>query len=525
MRNRSLVSLLAIAALGAACSTVIGIEEVHEGPDPEGQSGSSSSGKGGASGSGQGGSASGQGGTAGSAGKAAGGSAGNAAGNGGAAGAQAGRAGSGGQVSGGSGGSGGDSGQAGEATSAGSGGGPQDKTVRGKVVSYWLQPIEGVTVSIGDASAETDDDGEFEIPDVADTYDAKFVVNYQRNNAPASYGWVYEGLTRRDPTLQVYGGLDDKSGQIFIDPSDFDADNQVLTVAVASEYGDSEHPEISSAAGVHTSSTWNGPDDVGGRAHALLYSVDDNDLPTAYFSYTSEPVTLTTSGEANIYLDLSEGPVDSATISGTVTSPSSTDRENRVYVRFANHASLPLVWDYSDGVDSFSYIVPSIGDAQISVSAAEGTAAFGQAAVVHRDGLSAGQANIELEIPEPPSLVAPADEDVIDAESIFSWTGDQDTYLFHAEAYEGAYAGLYIVTARKQITLPTFSNGFGLAANLVHWWRVETHGSAQSVDELAGPDGFADSYGESKGEGPNGPRSGTSGSFTITSSRYFTVAP
>jgi hypothetical protein len=522
-------SAVALAAFAAACSSLIGIEEIHEGPDPagasdggtaSGSSGTSAGGKGGAAGTGQAGTANGGGkGGTGAAGRGSGGGGGAGAGNGGSGGSTP-NAGSGGAAS-------GSAGAAGEAGAAG--GGTEDSTVRGRIVSYWLQPIEDVHVMIGDASADTNEDGEFEIPDVADTYDVKFVVNYGRNGTnTASYGWVYEGLTRRDPTLQVYGGLDDQSGAVFVVPEEASFDgSRVATIAIGSDFGDSQHSP-SSAAGLHGTSLWNGPDMIPAVAHGLLWNTDENDLPTSYAAYATEPLTLTTTAEANVYLSLPDGEVDSGTISGSVTSPTTEDRANKAFVRFPTNAMIELFWDYGENLDpgSFSYNVPALANGSITVMASEGDSYFGAAAVAHRGGLAAGQSDVELAIPEPPELMAPSDQDVVDEDGIFSWTSDAKTFVWHAEDQESAtFQGLYVVTARKQITLPSFPNGFSLAANLIHSWRVETHGTGDTVDDLAGPEGFSDAFGESEGGEPNGPRRDEAGSYAISFSRIFTVMP
>ena len=43
-----------------------------------------------------------------------------------------------------------------------------------------------------------------------------------------------------------------------------------------------------------------------------------------------------------------------------------------------------------------------------------------------------------------------------------------------------------MVTARQTISTPTFPNGFKLRDGDTGWWRVETHGDAETVDDLAG---------------------------------------
>jgi hypothetical protein len=53
-------------------------------------------------------------------------------------------------------------------------------------------------------------------------------------------------------------------------------------------------------------------------------------------------------------------------------------------------------------------------------------------------------------------------------------------------------------------------------------YRVETHGDAATVDELAGPSGFIDEFGWSECDGPEGPRR-EDGSYAISLARYITA--
>ena len=118
-------------------------------------------------------------------------------------------------------------------------------------------------------------------------------------------------------------------------------------------------------------------------------------------------------------------------------------------------------------------------------------------------------------------MIAPVDGTQLTANTMFSWNGEQDTYVWHAES-NSWYEGMYVVTTRKTITMPTFPNGFTFRAGDDGYWRVETHGDAETVDDLAGPDGFVDSFGPYADE-PDGPRR-DAGSFAISAGRGI-VAP
>ncbi|HEY3500036.1 MAG TPA: hypothetical protein VGK73_35345, partial [Polyangiaceae bacterium] len=306
MRRFTFLCLVAVSASAFACSSLLGIEDLHEGPDPAGE-GADGGTAAGTSGTGDGGTAgsavSGAGGRSGGSGGVGGTSAGSSGSGGSAGEASGGKAGAAGTGTSGTSGSAGVAGSGATGGSGGSGGTPGDPTVRGRVVNVWLQPISGVHVMIGDASTDTDASGAFEIQDVAESYDAKLVVNYVHANRDASYGWVYEGLTRRDPTLQVYGGLPERSGDIFVQPNATFDDTRDFLVAIGSDYGATAH-SASSSAGAHTSSIWDGPDTITARAHGLLWTIDGDELPTGYLAYDEIPVSLTEMDEASVALEL-----------------------------------------------------------------------------------------------------------------------------------------------------------------------------------------------------------------------------
>src|SRR5690606_29222642 len=253
----------------------------------------------------------------------------------------------------------------------------------------------------------------FEIADVPEEYDAMMIVRYRRfgNDGP-EYGWVYQGLTRRDPTLQVYAGISLRSGNIHFTPQNLDLSGnpRILGTALGGDYG-AWYREGTTE--VSTSTSWYGPGTVTMSAHGLAWE-ETSGLPTSYVAYDtlSAPVAVTDStGTTEFELDLADSVVASGTISGSVTSPTTDDRENRVYVRFASNAVIPVVEHYGPSLMSdFTYTVPSLPNASITVAASEGTAFLSAAAVVHRDNLSPGQSEISLTIPSPCVLNAPAND-------------------------------------------------------------------------------------------------------------------
>lgn len=514
---------------GAGCSSILGIEDIHEGEKPggeggEGANGGSTGNRGGSAGATNGGAT--NGGSAGS--STTGGRAGSTS-NGGASG----DAGGGGEGDTG----GGDSGGSSSGGSAGTGGMP-DPTVRGKLVTTWMQPIPATTIFLthpetGEpiGQADTGTDGTFEIEDVPDAYDAKFVINYQVNNPSdiRTFGWVYLGLTRRDPTLQVYNGLNYRSGNYSAYMTGLPAppfDNMRCALGIGGPHGNTS-TSISLPNGIgQSSSAWQGPDTHPISADALLMDLDENDIPTAYRAYDRQLAVLG-NVQATMTFDLEADTISSGTIAGDVISATSSDRTNYVHLRFETNATIELVEQYGADLTpaSFSYLVPTITGASIEIAAVEGTPSFGSAACAHRDRLAPDPEDVVIEIPTPPVQVSPTTGITnVDGSTIFSWTSTAQTFVLFLNNIEptSPFGGMYIVTAEKQASIPEFPNTFTLIPGDLYNWRVETHRSWATVDEMTGPDGFADSWAPYC-EAPERPLRGD-GQFAISAGRTFTMA-
>ena len=162
-----------------------------------------------------------------------------------------------------------------------------DPTVRGRIITTWNQPVPNITVMIGDAEADTNANGEFEIPDVAATYDAKFVLNYDLNGIELTATCISgsPGVTRR---CRCTSGLPSRSTNISATPQNLtgtDFTNRKLLLGLGGPEGENNH-NVSLPAGIGQSgATWQGPEMTNVTAHALLFEHDANSLPTTYRSY------------------------------------------------------------------------------------------------------------------------------------------------------------------------------------------------------------------------------------------------
>ena len=137
--------------------------------------------------------------------------------------------------------------------------------------------------------------------------------------------------------------------------------------------------------------------------------------------------------------------------------------------------------------------------------------------MAYKSGLSPGQTHVELTIPPVPVLNAPAQDSVLADDTIFSWSNTAGAYIWIliSDAY---YEGIFVVTSEHQLSLPSFPNGLDLLRpGNVYLWRVETHGDAESVDDLTGPKGFAGEYHYLSPDEPEGPVRTTS-TYALSSS-------
>ncbi len=415
-------------------------------------------------------------------------------------------------------------GGAGPGGAAGAGG--TDSTVRGRVIDFWRHPIPNIPVEVNGTVTTTDDDGEFEVADVPAVYDASFVVQNVGRYGQFTHGWVYQDLTRRDPTLQIYQGLTYHSERVeLLGENVTEIDDPLLGLSIAGPDGSFPTSSTNPTAFNPSSVDWHGPVATTATAHALFMRLNpDNDFPIDYVAYDSPRVALVDGAPPTVRLDLSRDEIPAGNLLGTVTAPVDPDRSNQVFVRFPTGGAIKLLSDAA-GPDSFSYLVPNLPQGSLTV-AASATYANGGLSIAHEDGLSGGSEPVALTLPTPSGLAAPAGgANGVDSTTSFQFIGspDCDAYLVTMSSYYYNSA-LYVVTSREEFNIPEVLGGdFQLLPDdLVEWW-VETHGDAGSVDEMAASGGFMDAFSADE-ETPKGPRLG-SGSYTASSRRSFTTAP
>ncbi|MEI9937900.1 MAG: hypothetical protein WDO69_11840 [Pseudomonadota bacterium] len=522
LHTRSLTRLAPFATLLAlaACSSVLGIEDLHEGPAPGG-AGDDAAGDNGTGGSvvNGGGAAM----TAGSSGNGQGGTTGNAGNSG--SGANGGSMTTGGGSGNGTGGAVADAGAGGEA--------PQGSSVHGHVIDYWGRKLGNVPVEIDGTLVTTDELGAFVIDDVAPEYDVSLTVEFPDNYDGEHFGWVFQGLTRRDPTLQVYAGLELHSGNLDIIPSNASATltgTRTMTIAMGGPDGSDEFTDASAGGYDGISVYWRGLGTASETAHGLIWQATAG-VPTGYYAYDKQLVALDglSTNHSMVTLDMSAKTIASGNIAGTVTANGGKTRANGVFLQFTSNAIMTLAQD--NGPATFSYLVPTIANSSVIFSASEGSsdegdAYYGAYAVAHKDTLAAGVSGISVSIPKPATLLTemPASsKDKVDSNTVFSFQGGAGSAGLYVVAFRQPdnsalrTDGLFVVTTKKSFKMPKVVNdGFALDPGASYYWRVETHGSFATTDAATSATGYLDEFsGDFYGLVPVGPRRGD-GSFTIS---------
>ncbi len=399
-------------------------------------------------------------------------------------------------------------------------------TVSGRVVDFFRRPLPNIPVTIAGTTVATDAQGQFSFTEVTAPYTASLTLSYERNNSPAHYGYVFDGLTRVDPTLQVYGGTPERGTTltVAIQNADFAEPTREALFAFTSPDG-SITASLGNAETTLVSPSWSGPATITGAAHALLVrraGTLSSDPPVAYEAHQASTLAVSDAIPATTGFNLSPQAIPVANISGSASGGDASDRSNIVSLRFADGVVLPLI-DESAPTEGFSYVVPVLPGASLSVAAANGfTAPF---SVAHRENVAPGQAGLALAVPSPVTLGSPTSGAVVSDATPFVWSAvaqTASTFVWHLE-FVDTFQGMFIITNRTTVTLPEFADGLSVPPDTAVFWSVETHGDQPSVDAATGPTGFLDAF-ALRADFPRGPSS-ADGYFTESERREFTVEP
>jgi hypothetical protein len=498
LRMSPLVWLLALGA----CTSVLGIEDLHEGPrDGEtGGSDNTTSGKTNSAGkNNNSGGSDDTGGTTGSGGK----------------------TGAGGKTSN-NGGTGNVAADAGMGNVAADGGAPEGGApnpagpVHGKVIDRWGMPVANVTVQIGAEQVSTSDDGTFTVKDAAGTYDASLLIE--------QVGWVYQDLTRRDPTLQVYSALNSRDTWVQVGFKNGKlGTNEVISVAFGTPTGTTEDNGVGTDDTFPMTPDWDGGPTTSATGHSLYWTINPTTkLPVSYKGYDAQAITLNSEIDtATMTFDLAAKVIAGKAVTGTAVPYGQGDRHNSVFMRFTSGASIQVV-DDQPAANAFTYMTPTLATSSITFAAWEGSP-LGPLGLIHKDGLKPGDAVGTLDIPAPPRLTKPLNlAKNVDPTGPFVYQPSADNSGTFVVTITMPDAAVHVVTHRTSFPFPNVvDNAFVLTAGVDYYWYVETHGSFKTVDEMTGPTGFVDDFSKNYVT-PVGSKP-ASGTYTSTAEVQFNV--
>jgi hypothetical protein len=398
--------------------------------------------------------------------------------------------------------------------------------VHGRVIDFRRNPVPGTPVRIGDSRTQTDADGRFSIDAVPSSYDVTLSIRTTVNNSPSRGAWQVQGLTRRDPTIQVYRALPSQTANAL-----FKANNvtfplrpeQRLSVSWASPLGEFQ-TDLSSQAGTITDVSWTGAQTSAGNAHALLYNVYTSPgTPSGYSAHDTHPISLQDGAtDVPVDFDLAAQSIPADMLSGTLSGP----RDNRVlhfFLRFSDDTSMALPPLYPKQ-DTFTFLAPKIAGSTLTLlfeNSNNGLASGLSAVFVDR--VMPGQSDIALKLPVIPTLTSPAfDKQNVGPDTEFEWSGDAKVYLLCAES-ANYYENACVLTNNAKARLPVSPRSdYVPSAGEAFNWTVETHGSWNSVDEASGEGGVL-SAGYRLSSMPQVPRG--PGSYSTSAIWVFTTPP
>ncbi len=398
-------------------------------------------------------------------------------------------------------GGGGDGGAGPSDGGAGAGGATNtDTTVRGTIIDYYGTAVPNVAVTIGAETTQTDANGKFEIADVAPTYDVLFVVQPTGSSGESQpYTWLYEGLTRRDPTLQVYRGLAWEAAKLTYTITNGSYGNPPYTIISLGAPHGMTSGWISDESD-YIYAYWAGGSKANAGLHVLRFNSADEEIATSFDAYYTQSVALDVNTPTTLSFDFPNPttPISTGTVSGAVTSAQAERRYNSIYLRFADNAMLPVVNGPDSTTDEFSYLVPVIPNSELTFAACYGYYGANRtdAVACAYKPVTVGQNNVALTLPATPSLVTPAmDAPDISESTSFQWTSNARVFVFRIQDTDTDFLrGAFVVTSKKQTKIPLVGGSFPLRRGVPHEWFVQVHGDLASVDEAARPGGFMGSF-------------------------------
>jgi hypothetical protein len=415
--------------------------------------------------------------------------------------------------------------------------------VQGKVIDYWRHPVAGATVYVGASITTTDDRGAFKFEGVTKPYDVGIALpKASFSTFFSADAWLYRGLTRPDPTLQVEIGAPYKANnaRFFVNnlpPLPTDDAGQPIIRWLGIAFGSPDAIFLSptywpTGSYIDYIPEWSGVSSTAGQVHALLWEVlPDDQVPTRYVAFDEHALVLDDSPapRAEATFDMTAKALPTAKITGAVTSASGAKVEVDAFLRFDDGAFIQVA-SMPSSPRTFEVLVPVIPRTTITLSALIGSSGtpFGLA---HVDGIASTEpTTVQLDVPLPALQVLPEGGDTgITPATVFQWSAARTVSLLVVSCpgptRDDPHTRFFVVTEDYKSTLPSLGgmSGIPLPSNRQCTWSVYVHGAYPRVDDLTGAPAWLDpfSYYATQLWG----RSQGSGSLTNSGLRYLTTAP
>ena len=366
---------------------------------------------------------------------------------------------------------------------------PMSITVTGKVITNNNLPIANAPVIItGRPATTTDANGSFTITDVA--------VPYEVTVVGSKIGITYRGLSRSDPTLvntrssAIPPNVATVSGTISGGAGYPQPATRTSIVSLSSaEFTSSATPNPANG-GYTLQPNWAGATTSTTILRALQWDKNAAGMPTTYVGYGEKTGVAITAGGTFSGQNIAMTALSNQNISGIVTVPAALVLETKsLLLTFPTKGSVSLGTE-SGTATAFTYVVPTITGAVLSVTAFAAGSGVGQCSVT-KAGIAPGTTGITLTIPDPTILSLPVNAATgVTTTTPFSWSPVSSA--IYAVTLVGPGSQYYIViTGGNSGTIPDLTAlGLGLPKSASFAWQVQSYGPFSSIDAAAGATGY-----------------------------------
>ncbi len=367
-------------------------------------------------------------------------------------------------------------------------------TLTGHVVGDNGQPLANAPVVLLGNPVRTvtaDSTGAFSFDKVRAPYDIA-VVN---GSVTPSRVLVYQGLTRRDPTVafinegfgqprwaDVYGYLSENGNQ---EPPQRDYRCAFETTQASPTCALADNSYLAYL-------DWQGPTTLTGALHIIGWFTQAGTRNYVYGKRDAVAVSDRT-GTFGVGVDLN--PVASGALSGSITASNGYQvYERSLTLNFSENASAYLFSD-TGNASSFSYVTPVIDGTTLALSAT----AYGSGAervTSTKRGLSTNASGVRLNLPgaPTPSLPGNGSSGVNLGTQTFSWGPMSGGGVSAVSFFADGVFRLTVVTANASLTWPRIADlSVGaIPANTRLSWQVTglSASKVSSLDDFAAPDGL-----------------------------------